>query len=154
LSDIAQEIETKRSLRFFHLKFNPMRKLLVVLMTILLATITYAQEQQRDRDRDRLKDHVMLKDGKVIRFQNGEELQLQEQIQLRNGISVNPDGSYRLRNEKMLRLREGECMDMDGKRYRDREQFEKRMNMLEKRQMQREGQKREKPNSGKRKGNS
>lgn len=118
------------------------------LFFLMLASGSFAQDQQRDRDRDRLRDHVMLKDGKIVQIQNGEEVQIQNRLQLRNGASVDPDGTYQLRNQKRLQLRDGECLDMDGKRYRNQEQFEKRINAMEKRQMRNKNMNREKPNVG------
>lgn len=124
-----------------------MKKLVIGFISILLLTgSSFAQEQQRDRDRDQLRDHLMLKDGKMVQVKEGEEIQLQSQLQLRNGTTVNPDGTYQLKNQKRLQLKDGECLGMDGKKYRTREQFEMRMKNRENRNLKLEKRKKD-PNT-------
>ena len=138
-----------------------MKKLFFVLLSIILITGTsLAQEQDQDQDRDmnqdkeqdqkrdmtqdQIKDHLILRDGKMYQVKNGEEIALQNQLRLNNGTVVNPDGTYEFKNKNRKQLRDGECLDMEGKQYRNREQFEHRMEKMKKEKMKPQGPNKEK----------
>ncbi|WMN06741.1 DUF6799 domain-containing protein [Marivirga arenosa] len=113
-----------------------MKKLALVFISMLfLIGTAFAQDQDRDRNQDRVHDHYTLKDGKMYQFKNGEQLMLQNQVRLENGTVINPNGTYQLQNREMKQLRDGECLDMLGKKYRNREHFEKQIKRQRERDM-------------------
>ncbi|MBL6448742.1 hypothetical protein JMN32_20690 [Fulvivirga sp. 29W222] len=101
--------------------------------------------------------HFQFQDGNVYRFQNHMQYQLHEPWKLGNGGVIKPDGSYTPKNGKKEMLKNGEYLDMDGKRYENRERFKDRMEQRVRDRMDlREREKREqrgKVGSGKRIGN-
>ncbi|WP_207531689.1 DUF6799 domain-containing protein [Desertivirga arenae] len=61
--------------------------------------------------------HLLFKDGKVHKVENGESKELQKEQQLNNGTVVFPDGAYELKDKKRYMLSDGECLDMNGSHY-------------------------------------
>lgn len=124
-----------------HQKYLAMKKLFLFAFSVLFTGMAInAQDQDPDRTRkqDRIhqEDHLQLMDGKLYRYQQGISNEVKEQIRLQNGIVVYPDGSYQLQNQDRYQLRKGECLAMDGSRYRNQKQFNRR-NMMTERQIER-----------------
>lgn len=119
-----------------------MKKYLVMLLSLFLATSFTLLAQDQDRTQDRLQDrkqdrihqedHLRLLDGVLYQYKLGVQEKVQAQIRLKNGAMVNPDGSYQLQNQDRLQLRNGECMDMDGNRYMNQSRFNNRKMMTQK----------------------
>src|SRR5665647_614905 len=118
-----------------------MKKTLLVLISSFMITGTMiAQDQAQDRDqtkiqqRDRIhqEDHLRLLDGKLYQYKQGVQSEVKEQVRLNNGMVINPDGSYQLKNQDRLQLRNGECLDMEGNRYLNQNNFNKRRMMTNK----------------------
>jgi uncharacterized membrane protein len=105
--------------------------LLVPLSLLLLTGTIVAQSQQEEQKTQQAaavkNEHIVMKDGKMLHSMDGKEMQMQNDMTLKNGTMIHPDGSYQLKNGKQLSLRNGQCMDMNGKKYRSQQMFQKRM---------------------------
>lgn len=109
-----------------------MKKILLAAMSIvLMTTASFAQQgptgnanQQGSTVND---EHLIMKDSKMYHSLNGKEMMMENQITLHNSTVMNSDGSYQLQNGKKRQLRNGQCMDMNGKKYRSHQMFQKSM---------------------------
>lgn len=105
--------------------------LLAVMSTIVLTTITIAQQQQGENKNQQnataIDEHLTMKDGKMYHSMNGKEMMMQNQMTMHNGTVMHPDGSYQLKNGKQRQLRNGHCMDMNGRKYRSHQMFQRTM---------------------------
>lgn len=109
-----------------------MKKILFVSMSFILLTGTLIaqnlQEEQKAQKNDLVKnEHLVMKDGKMYHCMNGKEMLMQDQMVLHNGIVMHSDGSYQFKNGKQRQLINGQCMDMNGRKYRSQEMFQKRL---------------------------
>lgn len=109
-----------------------MKKILLAAMSIvLLITASFAQQgptgntnQQGTTVND---EHLIMKDGKMYHSLNGKEVMMENQMTLHNSTVMHPDGSYQLKNGKNRQLRNGHCMDMNGRKYRSHQMFQRNM---------------------------
>ena len=117
-----------------------MKKMILVSMSLILLTGTIVAQSQQEEQKTQQnavveKEHLVMKEGKMMHNMDGKEMQMQNDMTLKNGTTVKPDGSYQLRNGKQLHLRNGQCMDMDGKKYRSHQMFQRKMQMNHGREM-------------------
>jgi hypothetical protein len=63
----------------------------------------------------KMKDCVMMKDGKVMVMKNGQKSELTEDMTLSNGTTVTKDGTVKTSDGKTMMLKDGEWVGMDGK---------------------------------------
>jgi hypothetical protein len=109
-----------------------MKKILLATMSIvLLTTASFAQQaplgnanQQASTVND---EHLIMKDGKMYHSVNGKEMMMETPMTLHNSTVMHSDGSYQFQNGKKRQLRNGQCMDMNGKKYRSHQMFQKNM---------------------------
>jgi len=109
-----------------------MKKIFLAAMSIvLLTTGPFAQQtptgntnQQGTIVND---EHLIMKDGKMYHSMNGKEMMVETSMTLHNSTVMHSDGSYQLQNGKKRQLHNGQCMDMNGKKYRSHQMFQKSM---------------------------
>lgn len=107
-----------------------MKKILFSVMSAaLLTTVAIAQQEplQNQPAPAANYEHLIMKDGKMYHNMNGKEMVMQNQMMLRNGTVMHTDGSYQLKNGKHKQLRNGHCMDMNGRKYRSHQMFQRTM---------------------------
>ena len=63
----------------------------------------------------KMKDGVMMKDGKMWVTQEGKTTAMDKEMTLKNGTKVMPDGSYVTKDGKKMKLANGESIDKEGK---------------------------------------
>lgn len=105
---------------------------MLVSLFLVTGTAVIAQDKIQKKDRIQTEDHLWLQDGSCMLVKDGVPTKLQAQLRLSNGTVVNPDGSYQLQNQQRYQLRNGECLDMNGNRYLNQNQFNKRVMMTNK----------------------
>ncbi|MBN8836169.1 MAG: hypothetical protein J0I09_02840 [Sphingobacteriia bacterium] len=100
-----------------------------VLSAVLLMTAAVAQQEPvQNQPASAVNDeHLIMKDGKMYHNMNGKEMVMQNQMMLHNGTVMHTDGSYQLKNGKQRQLRNGHCMDMNGRKYRSHQMFQRTM---------------------------
>jgi opacity protein-like surface antigen len=109
-----------------------MKKILLAAMSIVfLTTASFAQQastvnanQQGLTVND---EHLIMKNGKMYHSLNGKEMIMENPMTLHNSTVMHSDGSYQLKNGKNRQLRNGHCMDMNGKKYRSHQMYQKSM---------------------------
>ena len=109
-----------------------MKKILLAAMSIvLLKTASVAQQEQTENKISKSTtvndEHLIMKDGKMYHNMNGKEMMMESQMTLENGTVMQANGSYQLKNGKQRQLRNGQCMDMNGRKYRSHQMFQKSM---------------------------
>lgn len=62
----------------------------------------------------KMKDCVMMHDGKVMVMKGGKHMPLSQQMTLTNGATVMTDGTVKMADGTSKMLKEGECVYMDG----------------------------------------
>jgi hypothetical protein len=63
----------------------------------------------------KMKDCVMMKDGKMMVMKDGQKTEMTEDMTLTNGTTVMKDGSVKTSDGKTMTLKNGDWVDMDGK---------------------------------------
>lgn len=63
---------------------------------------------------EKMRDHMMLRGGKVVMNRNGARSMVEHDMILENGTVVSPSGIVRTKDGKTMQLREGEKVDMSG----------------------------------------
>ncbi|OQP60158.1 hypothetical protein A3860_34320 [Niastella vici] len=106
-----------------------MKKIFLAALSVLLfTTITMAQQQGENKNQQNAvanDEHLMMKEGKMYHNVTGKEMMLENPMTMPNGTVIHPDGSYQLKNGKQRKLLNGQCMDMNGKKYRSHQMFQK-----------------------------
>lgn len=62
----------------------------------------------------KMKDCVMMHDGKVMVMKGGQHMPLDQQMTLPNGTTVMTDGTVKMADGTTKMLKNGECIYMDG----------------------------------------
>ena len=66
------------------------------------------------------KDGVMMKDGKMMRMQDGKETgPMDREMTMSNGTKVMMDGKMMTKDGKEMQMKDGQMMMMDGKMMKD-----------------------------------
>ncbi|MEO9644468.1 DUF6799 domain-containing protein [Ekhidna sp.] len=133
-----------------------MKRVVILLVLVGLgisSTLAQNPVQDKDQKRKQLREHVMFQDGQMYQIRNGERIQLKSQLKLKNGMSINPDGTYRNKAGKMFQFKDGQCMDLDGKKYRNKNTYMNRMNRMDKKRMNKPGSEQKKKKGSGKKGN-
>lgn len=90
-----------------------------------------SQAQFRYEEQIRLsamnQEHYMFESGQMYVVQNQERAQLRQRETTQHGTIVNPDGTFQNRNQAQARLANGECLDPEGNRYQNKEQYQHQM---------------------------
>jgi len=63
---------------------------------------------------EKMRDHMMMRDGKVMLNRSGNRTTLDNDMVLANGTVVSPSGTIKTKDGKTMQLREGEKLDMNG----------------------------------------
>jgi hypothetical protein len=58
-------------------------------------------------------DKIMMKDGKVLRIRNDEEMPLEEEITMSDGTKVMPNGQMLMADGTTRMMQEGESLTVD-----------------------------------------
>lgn len=62
------------------------------------------------------KDGVMMKDGKMVRLQEGKEIgRMDRETTMSNGTKVTMNGKMMMKDGKEMQMQEGQIMMLDGK---------------------------------------
>lgn len=77
-------------------------------LSLALVSLTQAEEHMSK------KDHIMMKDGKMMVQKDGKVTMLEGQMSLENGTTVKPDGTVTMKDGEMMVLKNGDAIDMMG----------------------------------------
>jgi hypothetical protein len=93
-----------------------MKKLLLA-AAIFCSMGAMAQDSKMDDAKmdHKMKDCVMMKDGKMMTMMDGKTMVMDKDMTLSNGTMVMTNGMMKTKKGKMMQLKEGESVTMDGK---------------------------------------
>jgi len=117
---------SKKAIQILLLKTCIMKKVIVVMVACTLSTGLFAQtskdkksermeQPQGSANMHKMKDCVMMEDGKMMVMKGGKTMEMNKDMTLANGTTVMTDGSVKWKNGKTAMLKDGECIYMDGK---------------------------------------
>lgn len=75
-------------------------------------TTSHAQDKMGGK---KMKDCVMMKDGKMMVMKDGKTMMMDQDMTMKNGSMVMKDGTVKMKDGKTMMMKEGESMDMNGK---------------------------------------
>ena len=84
------------------------------LLAVVILTLSFVSTGFTADDKEMMKDHIMMKDGKVMMIKEGKSMPLDKELTLSNGAKVTVDGTVTTKAGNKMMLKEGEMMDMDG----------------------------------------
>ena len=62
-----------------------------------------------------MKDHCMMKDGKMMVMKDGKTMPMKKDMTMKNGTMVMTNGECTMKDGKKMTMKEGDCMEMSGK---------------------------------------
>lgn len=83
--------------------------LAVAMLCLSLAAVSFAAD-----DKAAAKDHLVMKDGKVMMVMAGKNMPLDKELTLNNGTKVAVDGTVTMKDGMKMTMKEGDMMTMDG----------------------------------------
>jgi RNase P/RNase MRP subunit p29 len=92
---------------------NIMKKPIKILALAILS-LSFVSTAFTDDDKVMMKDHIMMKDGKVMMIKEGKSMPMDKEIALSDGTKVTVDGAVTMKDGKKMMMKEGEMMSMDG----------------------------------------
>jgi hypothetical protein len=99
-----------------------MKKLVLLLAFAMFSLGAAAQADNMQKDKMKQdqgmmhkgKDHVMMKDGKMMVMKDGKSMAMDKDMALSNGATVSTNGTVTMKDGKTSMMKEGDRMDMDG----------------------------------------
>src|SRR4051812_8637415 len=98
-----------------------MKKLFVLLVVTVFALNVVAQEAAKapaakmdNKMGDKMKDCVMMKDGKMWMWKDGKNMAMDKDMTMKNGNMVMMNGSVTMKDGSKMMMKNGQCMDMEG----------------------------------------
>jgi hypothetical protein len=113
-----------------------MKKLFFVCAAFLLtAGVTFAQtpdqtptnQPSKMEKSGKMKDCVMMKDGKMWMMKDGQKTEMTQNMTMTNGSTVMADGTVKNKDGKTWMMKDGESMDMSGKMKKKMGKMDKQM---------------------------
>ena len=97
-----------------------MKRLMIVAVAFLLSCSLKAQDKMEAKPDSKMaqpamKDHVMMKDGKMMMMKDGKMMAMDQDMTMSNGTMVMMDGTVKMKDGKTMMMKDGESMAMDGK---------------------------------------
>jgi len=84
------------------------------LFAVIILTLSFVSAGFTADDKDVAKDHIMMKDGKVMMMKAGKSMPLDKEITLTNGSKVTVDGTVTMKDGTKMTMKEGDMITMDG----------------------------------------
>src|SRR5579862_2917818 len=96
-----------------------MKKLLLA-VAIFCSLGAMAQDSKMDDAKmdHKMKDCVMMKDGKMMTMMDGKTMVMDKDMTLKNGTVVMTNGMVKTKKGKTMQLKDGESLDMNGKKMK------------------------------------
>jgi hypothetical protein len=99
-----------------------MKKIMLLAFVCLIGTMAVSAQDKMDTGKmdnmkmaHKMKDCVMMKDGKMMVMKKGETMAMMQDMTMSNGTMVMTDGSVKMKDGTMSKMGEGDCMYMNGK---------------------------------------
>jgi hypothetical protein len=85
----------------------------IKILAVIILTLSFVSTAFTD-DKDMAKDHIMMKDGKVMMIKEGKSMPMDKELTLTNGSKVTVDGTVTMKDGTTMMMKEGDMMSMDG----------------------------------------
>jgi hypothetical protein len=85
----------------------------IKLLAVVILSLSFVSTGFTD-DKEMMKDHIMMKDGKVMMIKEGKSMPLDKELMLSNGAKVTADGNVTMKDGAKTMMKEGDMMGMDG----------------------------------------
>jgi len=92
---------------------TPLKILAVAILTLSFVSTGFSAD-----DKGMMKDHIMMKDGKVMMIWEGKSMPLEKELTLGNGTKVTVDGTVMMKDGTKTMMKEGDMMSMDGEMFK------------------------------------
>ena len=95
-----------------------MKKLIILIAAAIFTLGAFAQddsEKKMHKMDHKMKDCVMMKDGKIIMMKNGKTMAMDKEMTLGNGTKVMPDGKLVMKDGTTKMMKDDETVYLDGK---------------------------------------
>lgn len=86
----------------------------IKLLAIAILTLSFISTGFSADDKEMMKDHIMMKDGKVMMIKEGKGMPLEKELTLGNGAKVTVDGTVTMKDGTKMTMKDGDMMSMDG----------------------------------------
>ncbi len=91
-----------------------MKTLFKTLATALLS-LSFISAGFAADDKEMMKDHLMMKDGKMMVMKEGKSMMMKEEMTLKDGTKVMMDGTVMMKDGKKMMMKDNDMIMMDGK---------------------------------------
>jgi hypothetical protein len=85
----------------------------IKILAVAILSVSFVSTGLTD-DKAMMKDHIMMKDGKVMMIMEGKSMLADKELTLSNGAKVTVDGTVTMTDGKKMMMKEGDMMTMDG----------------------------------------
>lgn len=101
-----------------------MKKILIAMFCVAISCGAMAKskmtafnpiQEKMSKSSMKMKDCVMMKDGKMMVMKGGQTMTMDKDMKMRNGTMVMTDGSVKMKHGKMMKMKDGDMMMMNGK---------------------------------------
>jgi hypothetical protein len=89
-------------------------KTTIKLLAVAILTLSFVSTGFTADDKVMMKDHIMMKDGKVMMIKAGKSMPLDKELTLTNGSKVTVDGTVTMKDGTKMMMKDGDMMTMDG----------------------------------------
>ena len=89
-------------------------KTLIKILAVAIVSLSFASTGFAGDEKAMTKDHMMMKDGKVMMVMGGKTTPVDKDVVLANGTKVTPAGAVTMKDGMKSMMKEGEMMGMDG----------------------------------------
>ena len=91
-----------------------MKKLQITGLVSLLCLVCASSALSDERMAAMMKDHIMMKDGKMMMMKDGKSMMMDKDMMMENGSKVMMDGTVMTKDGGKMMMKDGQMMGMDG----------------------------------------
>ena len=98
-----------------------MKKIMFLIVAITFGLVASAQDSTAKKMHKmgsmehKMKDCVMMKDGKMMTMKGGKKMEMESEMTMSNGVKVSTDGTVTMKDGTTKMMEDGDCVYMDGK---------------------------------------
>ena len=89
-------------------------KIPIKILAVVILILSFVPTGFTADDKEMMKDHIMMKDGKVMMIKEGKSMPMDKELTLTNGTKVTADGTVTMKDGTKTMMKEGDMMSMDG----------------------------------------
>ena len=92
----------------------------VSLCALFLMVSSLSATAQTSTKTTMMKDHCMMKDGKMMVMKDGKTMPMKKDMVMKNGTKLMTNGECITKDGKKMMMKNGDCMEMSGKMCTDK----------------------------------